>query len=58
MSIFCPNCNHVLDESLEFTGDGGWCEYCRKAFDGSPRALPGWVLGAILVVGQAIALVS
>lgn len=56
--VYCPNCSHALNEEVEFSGETGWCEHCQDVFTGPPRAIPIWVLGAILVMGQATALVS
>lgn len=57
MRCYCPSCGQVLDDTIEVTGDVGWCDKCRAAFVGGPRPLPGWLLGVVLALGQATALV-
>lgn len=58
MPVYCPICGHAMDESLEFTSEVGWCEHCRGAFRGRPRAIPAWILGVVVIMGQATSLAA
>ena len=53
MQIYCPNCGKVLDDTLDYPIDNGWCDKCKTVFDGPPRPIQGWVLGVVLFLGQA-----
>lgn len=53
MRAYCPSCGGLLDETIEYTGDAGWCDKCRAAFAGGPRPVPGWVLGVVIAISQA-----